>query len=106
MVVLNGASWFPQEYADTFYVVKGIGALLATCLLVWHMQRTWHAVQGWGQRLRYLTLFYFAVLITAASVEQTSQHADVNLRNLGAILGVVLLVAAMVVSLHESRRKP
>lgn len=102
---MNGLDWFPQEYADTFYILKGVGALVATLLLIIHMQRTWSTIGSWGQRLRYLTLFYFAVLITAASVEQTSQHADVNLRNLGAILGVVLLVVAMVVSLHESRHR-
>lgn len=94
----------PQDWAEQFYIIKGLGALIATLLLIAHMSRTWHNVQTWGQRLRYLTLFYFAVLITAASVEQTSQNAPVNLRNVGALLGVGLLIVAAIVSLRETRR--
>lgn len=92
-------------FSQEFYILKGIIALTATCLLVAHMARAWDGIHGWGQRLRYLTLFYFAALLTAASVEQTSQHAPVNLRNIGAIFGAILLVVAMAVSLVETRRR-
>lgn len=101
----TGVPWFPQNYADDFYVAKGILALIATLFLIAHMSRTWARTDGWGQRLRYLTLFYFAVLLTASSVEQTSQHALVNYRNIGGIVGAVLCIVAAAVSLHETRRK-
>ena len=63
-------------------------------------------VHQWGQRLRYLTLLYFAVLITYASVEQAQGHADeIASRHLGALVGVLLLVVTMFVSIREHRAR-
>lgn len=100
--------WFPQNYAHDFYVAKGIIGVIAVILLLWHMSRSWDRFDpegGIGQRLRYLTLFYFAVLATSASVEQIKQNVVVNYRSLGAIGGATLLVVTAVVSLSESSRK-
>lgn len=101
---MDGISWFPQGYANEFYILKGMLSLAATCLLIIHMHRTWDATASPGQRLRYLSLLYFAVLITASSVEQTQQDVAVNYRNVGAIIGVGLLIYTMVVSLREYLR--
>lgn len=95
--------WFPQEYAHEFYVAKGLLALTATIGIVWHMSRTWHLVETRGRRLRYYSLLYFAVLITYASVEQTAAGASVELRNIGAAIGVALALYATYVSLGEDR---
>lgn len=91
--------------AHAFYVAKGVAALVATILLVWHMSRTWDSISTWGQRLRYYSLLYFAVLLTEASVEQTAQQiVSIYPRNVFGIGGAVLLLAAGAVSLAESRR--
>lgn len=94
-------SWFPQEYAHEFYILKGLLALIATVGIVWHMHRTWSDVATRGRRLRYYSLLYFAVLVTYASVEQTASGASVEMRNLGAAIGVVLALYAAYVSLRE-----
>lgn len=101
----DGLPWFPQGYADAFYVAKGALALLATIALIVHMARAWDTITGWGPRLRYLTLFYFAVLLVGASVGQSSQHETVNWWNIGGIIGAALLVVAMGVSLAETWRR-
>lgn len=101
---MTGISWFPQDWAHTFYIWKGIAALVGTLLLIWHMARKREAMTL-GQTLRYLSLLYLAVLITGASVEQTSQDVVVNYRNLAAIPGVALLIVAACVSLYESRQQ-
>lgn len=106
---MTGVPWFPPHWAEPFYVLKGLLFLVATVLLVAHMSRTWSQTIGRGQRLRYLTLLYFSVLFTAASVEQVQQHAVVNYRNLGGLVGSGLLIVTMCVSLGEyrrSRRRP
>ena len=55
-----GVPWFPQQYAAEFYATKGVLALVATLLLIVHMNLTWSTVKTRGQRLRYLSLLYFA----------------------------------------------
>lgn len=87
-----------------FFIVKGVLALTATVLLVWHMARKSEPMTM-GQQLRYLTLLYFAVLVTGASADQTGSHAPVNWYNIGGFVGVVLLILAAAVSLHESRTR-
>lgn len=87
--------------AVEFFYLKGALSLVATLLLLFHMNRSWHQFRTAGQKLRYLTLLYFAVLFTSASVGQISDGSPVNIRNVGVLVGVVLLVVAMVVSIRE-----
>ena len=97
--------WFPQHLATEFYYAKGTIALAATLLLIVHMQIVWSYVVKLGQRLRYLTLLYFSVLITYASVEQVRMGELVNSRNVAALFGMFLLVVTMVVSIREDRHR-
>lgn len=97
-------TWIPPEAATEFYVIEGLLFLAATVLLIAHMSRAWSETSGWGQRLRYLTLLFFSVLFTVASVEQVHQEARVNYRNIGIIIGGVLLIVTMLVSIAEYRR--
>lgn len=101
---MDGIDWFPEGLAHSFYIFKGVLALVGTCLLVAHMIRKREPMTP-GQTLRYLALLSFAALVTGASVEQTHQEAVVNYRNLAAIPVVALLIVAAVVSLYETRRK-
>jgi hypothetical protein len=102
--VLYAVEWFPQEYAAVFYAVKGGLALVATLLYLAHMSRAWHRLTSRGQRWRYLVLLYLSVLLTVATVEQIQDRAFVSYRNVGALVGTVLLLIAAVVSLREDRR--
>jgi hypothetical protein len=103
----GSVSWFPQEYAEAFYLLKGALALIGTVLLVVHMLMTWSSIERWGQRLRYLVLLGFAGLASSSTVEQVQQSAVVSYRNLAAAPLAVLLILAMVVSIHDDlTRKP
>lgn len=104
-LLLGSVTWFPQEYAHDFYATKGSLALVATLMVVVHMVRTWPTVVRTGQRLRYLSLLYFCALVTFASVEQVHEAETVDYRNLGGMLGCVLVIVAMAVSLREDRRR-
>lgn len=94
---------FPQGFSEEFFYLKGFLALVATLALIVHMTLTWHSVESWGRRLRYITLLYFAVLITASSVDQVHGNVLVDWRSLASIVGVVLLVATMGVSIREDK---
>jgi hypothetical protein len=100
--------WFPQEYAEAFFYVKGFVGVIGTTILVMYMNNRWHSFESKGQRLRFITLLYFAVLITAASAEQVMDGVQVSLRNVGAFGGAVLLVYTVYVSVREdiTRKEP
>lgn len=100
----GAVSWFPQEQAHLFYMVKGTLALVAVVMLIVHMTHTWHTVVRLGQRLRYLTLLAFAVLAASSTLEQLEQGALVNYRNLATMLCVLLLILAMTASLNDDVR--
>lgn len=99
-----GVPWFPQEWAPAFYILKGGLSLVATALLLFHMRKVKaQEALTLGRWLRYLVLLYLAVLMTGASVEQVSDESLVSYRNLGSLVGAVVLIIATVVSIHESR---
>lgn len=96
-------TWFPESLTTEFYAIKGILGLIATVLLVFHMMREWRRTRCLSQRMRFISLLAFSVLITGASVEQIQQHALINYRNLGACICILWLVVAIVVSLvHDT----
>lgn len=103
--LIGTVEWFDQDYAHEFYVIKGVVALLATCLLILHMTQTWDRTSGFGQQCRYLTLMYLSGLITFASVEQVKVGETVDYRNLGGMVGAALILLAAVVSIREDRRR-
>lgn len=105
-VVSGGVPWFPQEYAPLYFTVKGVLALIATVLLLIHMNRSWAELMSPGRRLRYIALLYFGTLLTVSTVDQKNMHAVVAYTNLGAGIGVILLNVAAIVSLTETTRKP
>lgn len=103
----SGVPWFPQEYAVTFYWIKGLLALVAVALLLIHMRSArQEAGLTPGRWLRYLSLLFFAVLLAGASVEQVNDAALVSYRNLGGLIGSLVLIVATSVSIAESRSKP
>ena len=104
-VVDVGVAWFPQQYSEVFYVLKGLLALVSTLMLIFHMTRVWWKINTLGQQLRYLTLLALSVLITGGSAEQLRDGEIVNYRNLGAFLITVMLIVTMVISIREDRER-
>lgn len=95
---------------QAFYITKGIIGVIGTIILIVVMNQNWGNFdkgpdgvhRGVGQRLRYITLFYFAVLISSASYEQVRQSLEtINLRNIGGFIGALLLIVTGIVSLVE-----
>ena len=103
LLVSDGVAWFPQEYAETFYRVKGYVGLAGTLVLLVHMHETWGRVETLARRMRYYALLAAAVLLAGASVEQVHQGAEVNLRNIGGLVVSLVILAAAVVSALEDR---
>lgn len=97
-------SWFPQDQAHDFYVLKGILSLVATIVYLVHMVRTWGGLKSVAQQGRYLCLLYFAVLITFASAEQVQQGVLVDYRNLGGMFGAILLLTVAIISIVHDKR--
>lgn len=104
----DAVSWFPQEHAQTFYLVKGVLGMVGTLGLLFFMWKKWEDFKSRGQRLRFMCLLYFSVLVTAASAEQIQEGVEVSLRNIGGLGGAALLILTVVVSVQEDimRRKP
>jgi hypothetical protein len=86
---------------ELFYYAKGVVALGATLLLITHMSRSWGTISTLGQRLRYMTLFYLATLITVRSVDQAHSHASITWSPIAALIGALLLVVTSFVSIRE-----
>src|ERR1044072_3646831 len=99
--LLGQVPWFPQQYAETFFVAKGVVALVAACCVVGHMAHTWNRVTAHGQRLRYFSLLAFVFLLASSSVEQVQDAELVDYRNLGAVVVLALTISAMAVSIRE-----
>lgn len=104
-VIEVGVAWFPQQYSEVFFLVKGILALTSTLLIILHMNWVWWKITTLGQRLRYLTLLAFSILIAGGSVEQVKDNALVNYRNLGGLAVTIMLIVAMLVSIREDRKQ-
>lgn len=98
--------------AHTFYLAKGVVALVATVLVVIHMNLSWHNFDrdedgvriGISQRLRYLSWFLFIVLVAGASKEQLDDGVSIAPRNVGAMFVIAFATVAAVVSIDESRQ--
>lgn len=101
----GAVSWFPQQYAELAFMLKGGLSVAATVILVIHMLYTWDDVHTWGRRLRYFALLGASSLIAFASAEQDAEESLVSYRHLGALLVAVVILLAGVVSIREDFRR-
>lgn len=92
-----------------FFAVKGLLGVTATVILVFHMIHIWGDINRWSQRLRYIALLYCAAFFTTLSTDQIQRRVeDINLRNIGGMVGAILITAAAVASLaadHMDRKR-
>lgn len=101
----QGVEWFPQQYADAFNITKAIVALVASVLLLLHMDYAWkHEALTRARRWRYIALLLGAMTLTYSSAEQASQDAVVNYRNIGGAVFAAAVLLAAILSTRESRR--
>lgn len=100
-VLARSGAWFPQEYAQAFYIVKGLVGLVAVCLLVTHMSRTWPYTLSTGQRLRYLALLVGTTAAGSSSTTQFAKDQPVLGLNVAGLLFATTVAIAMCVSLSE-----
>ena len=108
LVIFGTVPWFPQDQASTFFIAKGVLALISTLLLLFHMSMSWSRIVAegtLGQRMRYYTLLAFSILITGSSAEQYQEGELVSYRHLGAMVVTVLLIYSMVISIREEQRR-
>lgn len=100
---------------QVFFVLKGLIGVVAVLTILYNMNNSWAEFDrdpitgesvGVAQRLRYITLFYFAVLITAVSTQQaTDGNQPIDWRAIGAFVGVSLCLLTAIVSVREAREK-
>lgn len=88
-----------------FYIAKGLVSLVATALLLWHMRAVKRGPVSLDRWLRYLSLLFFAVLITGASFDQVMSDAPISWYNVGGLVGAALLILTVCVSISEDRRR-
>jgi hypothetical protein len=96
-------AWVPDSWIEPIIMIKGLIALASVLLLLWHMTQAWCCVRTFGQKLRYLTLLAYAILVAGASLEQLNEGIVLSYRHLGSVAVTSMLVVAAVVSLRETR---
>jgi hypothetical protein len=99
------ADWFPRSWDAEFYAVKGLLGIVAVLVMLVHMSRAWPHIGTLAQRLRYLLLLGFVVVVGAASSAQYEAGAPVTGRNLAAFVLAGLTIPVAIVSMRQDRRR-
>lgn len=92
-----------MEANQVFFLVKGLIALTASVCLIPHTWMVWVEDLSTGRRLRYVALLAASLAITNASRIQIEANLPVDQRAVQGLIVAVLILAAAVVSLLESR---
>lgn len=96
-----------QPYADVLFAVKGSLGVVATALLIYHMDFIWPRLESKSQRMRYIALLLFSIQVTGASAEQITdptQH-HVGWAHLGSMAVMIYLIVTTVFSIKEDRKR-
>lgn len=88
---------------ETFFVIKGVVGILSVLLLTYHMT-TSEKVMRRPQRMRYITLLGFAVVVAGGSARQFAAHEHVEPEHWGSMMMSVFLVVTAVVSIYDERK--
>lgn len=91
----------PDSIDRYFFVVRAVVALVSTIAYLYHMNKVWSHITRWSQRLRYLTLLGWAVLVTARSYGQAVNEAAIEWYSIAAFGLTTLLLITAIVSIRE-----
>src|SRR5690349_13749092 len=103
LLASDDGTWFPQQYAPQFYLTKGIIGVVAVLAILVHMSRAWPSIGSTAQRLRYLLLLGFVVVVCAASTAQYDASAPVTGRNVAGFILALLTIPVAILSMRERR---
>lgn len=99
------AEWFPQRWAHEFYVVKAVAGLVAVVTTVTHMARTWPRVGTTAQRLRYLLLLGFVMVVATGSTAQYEMDVPVTGRSIAGLALAVMATPVALLSIRQDDRR-
>lgn len=92
--------------AEHFFLIKGLVGLAATILYIYHMMTVASELETRGQRMRYLSLLGFAVLVTSSSVGQaTTPDFKIHWWNVASLLVTIFLALTALVSIREYKQR-
>lgn len=92
-----------MNIAAEFHTITALLATTGTALLIWHMNIAWPQIVKTGQRMRYITLMWFAMTVAYASAYDIQIGRLIELSAVLGAIGCVLLIATMVVSIRETK---
>lgn len=84
--------------------VQGAASILATLLLVWHIWNSWDSFTYPGQKMRYITLLWFAMTVAFDAVDRVQHETPFRLSGTLLFIGAILLTITTILSIRESRR--
>lgn len=90
--------------SDVFFATKGIVSLLSVVLLTYHMTTTEKAMRL-AQRMRYVTLLGFAVVVAGGSGRQLAEGEVIKPEHWGSLIVSIFLVVTALVSIRDERVK-
>lgn len=102
---MNIVTWIPEDLHPFLLGFKGLLAAASVVLLITHMQIEWRYLTSRAQRLRYLTLLGYAVLVAGATGEQLAEGMLLSYRHLGSIVVTALLCWTSYVSMREAHER-
>lgn len=93
----------PDSIDRYFFVVRGVIALVSTVAYLYHMNKVWRYIERRSQRMRYLTLLGWAILVTARSYGQAVNEATIEWYSLAAFGLTTLLLVTAIVSIRDQQ---
>jgi hypothetical protein len=87
---------------EVFFFVKGIVSILSVVLFIFHMS-TSQKVFRLAQRMRYVSLLGFAVVVAGTSARQVTEHSTVRTENIAMFIATIFLLLTAIVSICDER---
>jgi hypothetical protein len=87
---------------ELFFAIKGIISVLSVVLLIFHMSTSPQVIRR-AQRMRYISLLGFAVVVTGKSAKQVSDNSSIQIDNAAVFIVSVFLLLTAIVSIRDER---
>jgi hypothetical protein len=89
---------------EVFFLIKGIISVLSVILLLFHMSTSQKVIRR-PQRMRYVSLFGFAVVVAGTSARQIDDHDTVQTENIAMFVVIIFLLLTAIVSICDERTR-